>query len=97
MLRDTFGFTGLVLTDSLSAGAVQAAGYDVPRAAVAALAAGADLVLFTADPSRTAAVTAQAAQAIVAAVGAGTLPMSRLVNAVLHILTAKNVDLCRGS
>lgn len=97
VLRGMLGFTGLVLTDSLSAGAVQAAGYDVPRAAVAALTAGADLVLFTADPSRTATVTAQAVQAIVAAVNTGALPISRLVNAVQHVLATKNVNLCRGS
>jgi len=96
VLRTTLGFTGLVLTDSLSAGAVRAAGYDVPQAAVAALTAGADMLLFTADPSRTATVTARTTQAIVAAVGTGALPMSRLANAVLHILAAKNVSLCRG-
>jgi len=64
VLRGRLGFTGLVLTDSLSAGAVQAAGYSVPQAAVAAVTAGADLVLFTADPSRTRALTGQTVQAI---------------------------------
>ena len=46
LLRGELGFSGLVVTDSLSAGAIRGAGYDVPHAAVAAIEAGADLVLF---------------------------------------------------
>jgi beta-N-acetylhexosaminidase len=97
VLRGMLGFSGLVLTDSLSAGAVQAAGYDVPRAAVAALEAGADLVLFTADPSSTATVTSQIVQAITAAVRSGALPVSRLLDAVSHVIATKHVNLCRGN
>jgi beta-N-acetylhexosaminidase len=36
VLRNRLGFSGLVLTDSLSAVALGAAGYSVPRASVAA-------------------------------------------------------------
>jgi beta-N-acetylhexosaminidase len=52
VLCKRLGFSGLVVTDSLSAGALRAAGYSVPRASVHALAAGADMVLYTAMPAR---------------------------------------------
>ena len=52
VLRDQLGFQGLVITDSLSAGALADIGYSVPKAVVAAVAAGADMVLFTAAASR---------------------------------------------
>jgi len=51
LLRHQLGFGGLVITDSLSAVALSALGYSVPKAAVAALEAGADMVLFNADAS----------------------------------------------
>lgn len=107
LLRSRLHFEGLVLTDSLSAGAVRAAGYSVPAAAVAALAAGEDMVLF--GSTLTASDTAQLAAgpllseersivaAIVAAVGDGRLPVDRLDAAVLDVLAAKGVDLCRRS
>ena len=106
LLRGSLHFGGLVMTDSLSAGAVRAAGYDLPSAAVAALQAGADMVLFgsTLTPADTAALapgplTAQTqalVDAIIKAVAAGTLPASRLNEAVLHVVQAKGVDLCRA-
>lgn len=99
LLRTTLGFTGLVLTDSLSAGAVAAAGYPVPAAAVAALGAGADLVLFgsTLTPADTAALApAQVAvtftavvSALVAAAGSGELAAGRLDTAATHVLQAQ--------
>jgi hypothetical protein len=36
----------------------------------------------------------QTVQAIVSAVGSGKPSRSRLINAVLHILDAKHIDLC---
>src|SRR2546423_15068367 len=71
ILRGQLGFQGLVITDSLSAVALSAGGYTVPRAAVAALGTGADMVLYNADPSTVAAVTTQTGSAIRAAVHAG--------------------------
>lgn len=94
VLRNRLGFSGLVLTDSLSAVALAAAGYSVPRASVAALRAGADMVMFNADARRVASLTRQTVLAIAGAVGSGALPRSRLENAVWHILNAKHVDLC---
>ncbi len=94
VLRRQLGFSGLLLTDSLSAPAVAQAGYSVPRASVAALAAGADMVLYNADASTVASLTSQTVQAIASAAGPGQLTRSRLENAVLHILGAKHVSLC---
>ncbi|HEY7223319.1 MAG TPA: glycoside hydrolase family 3 N-terminal domain-containing protein [Micromonosporaceae bacterium] len=92
VLRGQLHFDGLVITDSLSATAIQSAGYDVPHATVAALAAGADMILFTSTSVAT--QTRHIVQAIVAAVNAGTLSRSRLEDAVNHILSVKKIDLC---
>jgi beta-N-acetylhexosaminidase len=94
VLRGRMHYDGLVITDSLSATAVKAAGYPVPQAAVQALAAGADLLIFTADTGNMPAATRLATSAIVSAVSSGKLPRSRLEEAVAHILAAKKVDLC---
>ena len=95
VLRGRLGFSGLVLTDSLSAGAISAAGYSVPRATVAALNAGADLVLFNATSGTVAGLTAQTVTAIVTAVRSGALSMARLLDAATHVLHAKGSNLCR--
>ena len=97
VLRGQLGFRGLVLTDSLSATALQAAGYSVPRAIVAALRAGADMALFTADAGQVASVTEQSISAIAAAVDDGTLARGTLISAALQVLAAKGVDVCAAS
>ena len=55
VLRLQMAFHGLVITDSLSAVAIRAAGFHIPAATVRALVVGADMVLFgapaTADPA----------------------------------------------
>lgn len=105
VLRTSLRFNGLVMTDSLSAGAIATAGYDVPHAAAASVAAGADLVLFgstlTADERRLLApanvertVRAIIAQ-IVAAVRSGRLPTGRLDEAVQSVLTVQRALHCR--
>lgn len=96
VLRDQLGFHGLVITDSLSAGALADIGYSVPKAAAAAITAGADMVLYTAAAAQVASLTNATAAALIAAVNAGTLDRSRLVGAVEDILAAKHVDLCAG-
>ncbi len=97
LLRDQLGYQGLVITDSLSAVALSAAGYTVPRATVAALQAGADMVLYYADPPAVASLTSEIVSAVVVAVVAGELARSRLVSAVTHILTVKHVNLCSAA
>ena len=74
VLRRQLGFQGLVMTDSLSAGALVDIGYSVPRAVVAAIAAGADMVLYTAAAAQVASLTASTASSLVAAVDAGDTP-----------------------
>lgn len=105
LLRDTLGFQGLVLTDSLSAGAISQAGYDLPRAAVAAISAGDDMVLFGStltaaqrtllSPGKVANTVHQITAAMITAINGGSLPTSRLDDAVEHIVTAAHVDLCQ--
>lgn len=92
-LRHQLGFRGLILTDSLSALAVQDAGYTVPQAAARAIEAGADMVLFdTADPAAT--VNAVIAS-IVTAVTSHRMTVTQLDDAVENVLRAKDVSLCR--
>jgi beta-glucosidase-like glycosyl hydrolase len=88
-LRDDLGFRGVVVTDSLSMAAVQGRGEGGP--AVAALNAGADIVLM---PSNTAAAHAE----IVAAVESGLLSRARLDEAAARVITLMRwqVGLPRG-
>jgi beta-N-acetylhexosaminidase len=94
VLRVDLAYRGLVLTDSLSAVALASIGYSVPRAATAALEAGADMVIFNATPGTVARLTDQTVLAVMSAVDQGTLERARLVDAVTHILSAKQLDLC---
>lgn len=99
MLRGDLHFTGLVLTDSLSGGAISAAGYSVASASVAAIEAGDDMVLFGStltaaetallSPANVNATLQAIVSAITAAVSSGALPASRLDAAVLDVLAAK--------
>ncbi len=92
LLRHQLGFRGLILTDSLSALAVQDAGYSVPQAAARAIEAGADMVLFNSpDPEVTA---NEVIASIASAVSSGRLPAARLDDAVQHVLSAKDASLC---
>ncbi|MDE0572482.1 beta-N-acetylhexosaminidase [Demequina sp. B12] len=79
-LREQLGFTGLAVTDALNMGAIQDE-WDSGESAVAALAAGADVVLLPQDPRA-------ARDAIVAAVEAGDLDRARLDDAVARVIVA---------
>jgi beta-N-acetylhexosaminidase len=93
LLRQQLDFHGLVITDSLSADAITAQGLSVPDAAVQAIEAGSDMVLFTAsDPNTT---TQAVAAAIVNAVTAGQLSVAQLDSAVGQVLAVKGVNLCK--
>jgi beta-N-acetylhexosaminidase len=83
LLRDSLGFDGVAITDDLGAGAVRS-GTSVPKAAVDALAAGADLVRVDAPEDQ-----AGVREGIVAAVGDGTLPLERLQQAAARVLELK--------
>jgi beta-N-acetylhexosaminidase len=95
-LETTLHFHGLVMTDSLSAGAISAAGFTVPAAAVQALRAGADMVMFglPATTSATVSQTFAIRSAIVSAVSNGSLARSRLIAAVAAVLASRHVNLC---
>ena len=95
VLRSQLGFNGLVITDSVSAGALRDVGDNVPRSAVAALNAGADLVLFGTGVDDDPRLTGQTIRAITRAVRSGALARNELEAAVAQVLRAKNVDLCR--
>jgi beta-N-acetylhexosaminidase len=92
LLEHQLGFRGLILTDSLSALAVQDAGYGVPQAAARAIEAGADMVLFNSPDPEVAAN--EVITSIASAVTSGRLPAARLDDAVQHVLSAKDASLC---
>jgi beta-N-acetylhexosaminidase len=94
LLRLRLHFKGLIVTDALTAEAIVATGLTLPQAAVAALSAGADLLLYQVSGPRTAATTNQIVHAIVQAVATGELSRSQLVAAVSYVIAAKKVDLC---
>lgn len=105
LLRHDLRFQGAVVTDSLSAGAISAAGYGVAQAAVQAISAGADIVLFgsTLDatqvrllaPSQVRKTVHSIVGAVASAVRTGRLPVQRLDEAVTNVLTLKGEHLCR--
>ncbi len=97
VLRAQLGFKGLILTDSLTAGAITKIGLDPPGAMASAIIAGADMVLYD-DAHVDVAATARAAvAAIEAAVTSGRLPRAQLMASVSRVLAVKHVDLCAGS
>ncbi len=99
-LRQRLGFRGLIVTDSLSAGAIldSPLSLSVPAAAVLALEAGDDMVLFgpTGSMAGDLAVAAGISKAVREAVTAGRLRRSVVTAAVSEVLAAKNVSLCRA-
>ncbi|MGW3510754.1 glycoside hydrolase family 3 N-terminal domain-containing protein [Streptomyces sp. NPDC000994] len=92
-LRGKLGFKGLVVTDSLSAKSISAAGFSVPAAAVQALRSGADMVMFDLG-GNTGSRTSSIASAITNAVAGGHLARSRLIGAAGHVLAVRHVNLC---
>ena len=83
LLRGAAGFEGVAITDDLQAGAIRA-GMRVEEAAVAAIAAGADMVQIS-DPG----AARRAAGALLEAVESGTIGRERLDEAVARVLTLK--------
>ena len=81
MLRDSLGYTGIIVTDSLSMGAITDY-YTPAEAAVAALKTGCDIPLM---PER----LDEAYQGVLSAVQVGELTEERLDESLTRILTAK--------
>lgn len=88
LLRDEYGYHGLVVTDSLSAEAITGE-WTVPEAAVLAVEAGADMVLFK-EPAQVEPVL----EALLAAVDDGSLPQERVRDAAAAVLAAQGIDPC---
>jgi beta-N-acetylhexosaminidase len=85
LARHEMGYGGLMMTDSLEMGALATSGYPPPLAAVHALAAGADVLLFNTD----AGVLREVHALIVQWVADGRLDPARLDEATLRILNTK--------
>ena len=83
-LRQTIGFKGLIVSDELGGMKAVRSRYSVGAAAVLAMSAGTDLLLFgdTAD-------IAVASRALIDAVGSGSLPLERLRDAAGRVQEAK--------
>lgn len=95
-LRSTMHYGGLIMTDSLSAGALSARHLSVAAASVDALIAGADLVL-AGNPTSPAAALAQAnatANAIAGALATSTLSRATLQLAAAHVVAARSSLSC---
>lgn len=84
ILRETLGFEGLIITDSLTMGAVIQS-YSSGEAAVAALNAGCDLLLMPEN-------LGEAFEAVMTAVEDGTYPEENLNETVLRILHFKQAQ-----
>jgi beta-N-acetylhexosaminidase len=96
VLRQQLGFGGLIVTDSLGAGALSALHLGVPAASVLAIDAGADLVLAGTPVSASASLRlAQlTSAALQRAVSAGSLPLATLRAAAAQTLASENVVTC---
>ncbi|WP_419841527.1 glycoside hydrolase family 3 N-terminal domain-containing protein [Candidatus Poriferisodalis sp.] len=88
VLRGDLGHSGLVVTDSLTMGAIRAR-WTVNEAAVLAIVAGADVALVGGVEDAAAAFAA-----LEAAVDAGRLSLERLDDAATNVLRAKGVYAC---
>ena len=98
VLRHRLGFSGLIVTDSLSAGALSALHLGVPAASVRAIAAGADLVLAGSSPSSAAslAVARDTSLAIQRALTTGALSLATLRAAAAQVLASETPLVCPG-
>ena len=82
------GFDGLIVSDSLGMGALDKT-WGTPEAAVRALEAGCDVLVFGADKGHDPEEQREIAQALIRAVRQGRIPEKRLDDAVLRVLRAK--------
>ena len=80
------GFTGMILTDSLDAGAISATGIGGAQAAVDAIEAGADMAMITTPGD----FPWSAYRGLEKAVSSGRLAMSQVIRSVDRIITVKN-------
>ncbi len=96
-LRNKLHYQGLVMTDSLSAVSITAAGYSLSRAAVVAFEAGADFILFNVLGSALRPTVASIDAAVNTAVSAKRLSRDHLIAAAARVLALKHVARCAAS
>jgi beta-N-acetylhexosaminidase len=82
------GFGGVILTDSLDAGAISATGSDGAQSVVEAIDAGADMAMVTSPGDFPGALSG-----LEEAVSSGRLPMSQVIKSVDRIVALKNAFL----
>lgn len=88
LLRDDLGFDGVVMTDDLGSMLAVTSRFSLPDAALQALVAGVDMVLW--NSGSIGAVLDRLEQAV----GSGELPEARVDESVARILRVKDVDPC---
>jgi len=95
-IRSTMGFQGLIMTDSLSAGALSARHLSVAQASLAALQAGADLVLAGAGSSPSASIAQANATSLVIqnAVATQALSLTTLQDAAAQVVSVRSTLSC---
>ena len=84
ILREKYGFNGVVITDDMQMGALTES-FSIAQAAVKAVTAGNDLLIYSGEPEE----QAQAYNAILDAVKKGEISEERINESVLRILTLK--------
>lgn len=94
VLRNDLGFKGMIVTDTLTAGAFSSFKYTPEKAAVAALQAGASLLLYGSGNKAPMDQFNSMIAAITAAVDAGELSRDTLVKATNVVLKAKKQKTC---
>ncbi|MGE5708004.1 MAG: glycoside hydrolase family 3 protein [Bacteroidota bacterium] len=87
-LRKDLGFQGLIVTDSMTMGAISKH-WGLPEASIRALSAGADLLLYGADVDHAASEQQGIFEALVKAVREGRVPLARLNEAARRNLLLK--------
>ena len=85
ILREKYGFNGVVITDDMQMSALTES-FSISEAAVKAVIAGNDILIYSGEPEQ----QAQAYNAIISAVKDGTLSEERINESVLRILTLKS-------
>jgi beta-N-acetylhexosaminidase len=88
VLRGELGFRGLIVTDDLQMGAIQAR-YGIEEASVLAVAAGADLMIFANLKAPDPEITSRVLNAVAQAVEQGRVSRERIEDAYRRIITAK--------
>ncbi len=88
LLRDEYGFDGLIFTDSLSMGAVTGQG-PPEELALTALQAGADVALFSSLPDPAAVL-----RRLERALADGALDADQIATSVVRVLDVKGIDPC---